>query len=251
MAEANENQPLLSSSAVSAAASTGASFVNAGAEKIQAARREGPLTFRMLGFLGGLAMIISNGLSILERFFSFNFAGCLLAVYGVFFGVIIVLMDAPMPVICASRVQNGIRFYFKFLEYTWGRGALFFFVGTLQASNWNMLDWAVGGFMIFVGVTAIGVGMGTARQMRLLKFSVKDEPALKAKWAEHDADGNGTLDVKELTAFSEDAGVSMTRNEVAAAFLALDKNFDQKISYEEFYMWWMNNEQGGEGSYSV
>jgi Ca2+-binding EF-hand superfamily protein len=103
-----------------------------------------------------------------------------------------------------------------------------------------MLDWAVGGWMCFVGVTAMYVGISTARQLRLLKYSVKDELDLKAKWAKFDVSGDQSLDMKELTAFSKDAGLDMTRNELAAAFLALDRNFDDKISYEEFYMWWMS-----------
>ena len=232
----SESKPLLNSQLAASAATSGASFVNASAEKIQQARKEGPLTFRMLGFVGGLAMIVSNGIAILDRFFSFNFAGAMIALYGVFFGVIITMLEAPGP--CSQRLQGGIRYYAKFLDFTWGRGALYFFVGSLQVSNWNMLDWAVGGFMIFVGVTAMGVGIAAARQLKLLKFSIQEEQDLKSKWNAHDSDGNGVLDVKELTAFVNDCQVPMTRNEIAATFLALDKNFDEKISYEEFYSWW-------------
>lgn len=94
-------------------------------------------------------------------------------------------------------------------------------VGTLQVSNFNILDWAVGGFMMFVGVLAMGVGLATARQMRLLRFAMKDEATMKQKWQEHDLNADGFLDIKELTAFVSDAGVNMSRNEIAAAFLAL------------------------------
>ena len=75
--------------------------------------------------------------------------------------------------------------------------------------------------MIFVGVVAVGVGTATANQMRLLRFAVQDEATMKQKWQEHDINGDGTLDVKELTAFVKDAGVSMSRNEIAATYLAL------------------------------
>jgi len=136
----SENKPLLDASVVGAAAVSGAGIVNATSSKIKKARADGPLTFRMLGFLGGIAMIISNGIAILERFFSFHFANCLIAIYGVCFGILIVLMDAPIPL--GRKIQEGIRYYFKFLEFTLGRGVFFFFVGTLQIANWNMLDWA-------------------------------------------------------------------------------------------------------------
>lgn len=93
--------------------------------------------------------------------------------------------------------------------------------------------------MIFVGVTAMAVGVAAARDLRLLKHSLQTEQQLKDEWKKHDADGNGSLDVKELTSFIKSANVDMTRNEVAATFLALDKNFDEKIAYEEFYSWWI------------
>jgi len=157
---------------------------------------------------------------------------------GTFFGIVITILEGPRQ--CNSRLQSGVRYYAKFLEFTWGRGALYFFVGSLQISNWNMLDWAVGGWMCFVGITAISVGISTARQLRLLKFSVKEEKDLKAKWSKFDTNGDSFLDVKELTEFAKDSGLDMTKNEIAAAFLALDRNFDEKVGYEEFYMWWMS-----------
>lgn len=151
----------------------------------------------------------------------------------------------------AGRLNGGVRWYCKFLEYTWGRGALFFFVGSLQVTSFNLLDWAVGGFMMFVGVTAIIAGTMAARNLRLLKFSIANEQDLKAKWEQYDVNGNGQMDVKEMTNFVKEANIDMTRNEIASTFLALDKNFDDTISYEEFYFWWMGEEQKGQNVASM
>jgi EF-hand domain pair/COPI associated protein len=249
----SEGRPLLQMdpTVAAAAASAGAGLLNASTQEIQKARLDGPLTFRMLGFLGGIAMIISNGIAILERFFSFHFANALIAIYGVLFGILITMLEAPscpaVPFCAGQRLDAGIRFYCKFLEFTWGRGLLYFFVGTLQVANWNMLDWAVGGFMIFVGLTAMGAGINAARQLRLLRFAMKDENALKETWNKHDADGSGSLDVKELTKFVQEAGVDMSRNEIAATYMKLDKNFDEKLTYEEFYYWWQSTAEQGSG----
>ena len=265
---ATTTTPLINTQTATAAAVTGAGFINAATSQIVKAQADGPFTFRILGLIGGLAMVLSNGIAILDRFFSFNFAGAMIAVYGVFFGIIIVMLEGPFPF--KERIQGGIRFHAKFLEFTWGRGALYFFVGTLQISNWNMLDWAVGGFMIFVGITAIGAGIASARDLKLLKFSMADEVKLKEQFTAHDSNGDRRLDVKELTAFVRESGIEMNRNEIAAVFLALgtvqslkfklsdsirlgllctyhfffatisfaDKNFDDRIAYEELYSWW-------------
>lgn len=84
----SERSPLVTSEQAGAVATGAASLINQSADKIKKAKMEGPLTFRTMGFIGGLAMIVSNGLGIVDRFFSFNFTGCLIAVYGVLFGVL-------------------------------------------------------------------------------------------------------------------------------------------------------------------
>jgi hypothetical protein len=84
----SEGTPLVSNAQAGAVASGAATLINQSAAKIKKARMEGPLTFRTLGFIGGLAMIVSNALGIFDRFFSFNFSGSLTAVYGVLFGVL-------------------------------------------------------------------------------------------------------------------------------------------------------------------
>jgi len=240
-----ETTNLLNVASVAGKATVGATAINEAAIKVQKARSEGPLSYRILSFLGGLAMIVSNGIAILDRFFSFNVAGALIAIYGVCFGVIITIIEGGWA--CPTRLQNGIRHYAKFLEFTWGRGMLYFFVGSLQASNWNILDWAVGGFMMFVGFTAVSVGAITAIKMRRLRLSISTEEEMKKQWQMADVDGNGSLDIKELSIFASNAGLNMTRNEIAAAFDAMDRNFDEKVQFEEFHLWWT----GGESMTSV
>ena len=130
------------------------------------------------------------------------------------------MLEAP-SVWClhAGNFNSSIRYNAKFLEHTWGRGLLFFFCGSLQATNFNMLDWAVGGYMMFVGLTAIAVGIVTSRDLRVFKHSLKNEEDLKAKWKQYDTNGDGSLDIKELTVFIRESGVEMSGNEIAATFM--------------------------------
>mmetsp|Transcript_3238 Transcript_3238/g.5478 ORF Transcript_3238/g.5478 Transcript_3238/m.5478 type:complete len:249 (+) Transcript_3238:22-768(+) len=239
----NDRTQLLNPALTVAAATAGAQFVNASAEKIHKDRTEGPLTYRAMAFMGGLAMIPSNIINVPSRFFSFHFSGALIALYGTIFGIIITMLEGPGP--CGKCTGRGVRYYAKFLEYTWGRGLLYFFVGSLQVSNVNILDWVVGGWMVFTGVVAIGVSFAANRQMSLLKFSIKSEEDLRARWIAHDSNGDGTFDIKDLTRFIQSSGLRMTRNEIAAAFLALDRNFDEHVSYEEFYAWWSSDGRYG------
>lgn len=87
MSAKTESAPLISSSQAQVAAAAGAGAINAATAKIKKASQDGPLSFRILGFIGGIAMIVSNGLGIVDRFMSFNFTGSLVAIYGCLFGV--------------------------------------------------------------------------------------------------------------------------------------------------------------------
>jgi hypothetical protein len=236
-----ESSSLIHSSTTAAATTTvaGAGMVNASTEQIRTALTQGPMTFRVMAFIGGLAMIVSNGIVILHRLFSLQFSGAMIATYGVIFGVIISVLVGPLT--CSKRMQASIRYYAKFLEFTWGRGALYIFVASLQISNFDILDWAVGGWMMFVGITAIYLGISTSRQLKLINVSVKSEEDLKKKWREADADSNDTLDIKELTQLTKNARLEMSCNEIAAVFSTLGRGFDERISFEEFYTWWRSD----------
>lgn len=75
--------------------------------------------------------------------------------------------------------------------------------------------------MMFIGVGAIGTGIVTAQKIKLLRYSIQEEQQLRNLWNQHDIDGNGYLDIKELTRFVRDANVDMNKNEVASLFMAL------------------------------
>jgi hypothetical protein len=104
--EATENTPMMVSAAqANLVASGAASLINQSADKIKKAKMDGPLSFRTLGFLGGLAMILSNGLGIIDRFFSFNFTGALLAIYGLLFGILSKLVQKILGFRFAPSIQ--------------------------------------------------------------------------------------------------------------------------------------------------
>jgi len=107
--------PLLAESMDSMVASGDATRINPSAEEIDMARMEGQLTFRTLGFIGGLAMIVSNGLGALDRFLSFHFSGSLISTYGVLFGVLskyqghTILMNCKRNYFCKEKPSISMQ----------------------------------------------------------------------------------------------------------------------------------------------
>jgi hypothetical protein len=104
MSTTSEEKPLISSSDAQVVALAGANMINEAGTKIKKATQDGPLTFRIMGFLGGLAMIVSNGLGIVDRFMSFNFSGSLIAIYGCLFGI----MSKHSILICDTYYSGNV-----------------------------------------------------------------------------------------------------------------------------------------------
>ena len=60
------------------------------------------------------------------------------------------------------------------------------------------------------------------------------------KW---DTDGSGFIDAEELTEMVYDQGYFLTKEEVEAAVVLLDKNGSGKIEYAEFKEWWAKEDR--------
>ena len=264
---ASETTPILPSTAYSAAstatavnadanavAQAGVGMVHETVNKIKTLNQSAPYSFRVLGLVGGVAMIASNSLMIVGRLLTFNLTGAVIAFYCFVFGIIIVLLEAdhdtitcPNSILDGRRLQEGVRFYAKFLEYTWGRGVLYFFVGTLQFANWDLMDWIVGGWMMAVGAMACAAGVKTAHDLRRLRLTIRNERDLKEKFKKYDKHNHGYWGIKELSEFIADSGLVMSQNEVVSAYMALNKNFDDKLRYEELVDWWTRPSRGDLG----
>lgn len=249
---ANESTPLTGEGqqgGVSGAlAEGGMQMVNETVLKIQKMNESAPYSFRVLGLVGGLVVVVINALSIIGRALTLNITGAIISFYLIVFGFIIILLEADTLVEggVGRTLEETVRLYFKFLEFSWGRGALYFFVGTLQF-NINLIDGLVGGFMMFVGATAIAAGIKSAQDLKQLRAAIRNESDLKARWNRYDKDGSGHLSIEELSDFLKDAGITMTNHEVVSAYMALNKNFDDKLSYDELLEWWANPMTGATG----
>ena len=233
------------------AAQIGMAAVQQFVEKIQRLNDSAPYSFRALGLAGGLAVILSNALFLPGRLLTLHWTNAVISFYCIVFGIVIVLLEldggseSQQHVLAA--VQEGVRHYAKFLEFTWGRGLLYVFVGTLQAANSNWVDWLVGTFMVLVGTVAGVAGVKTAHDLRRFRMTMKDERDIQAKFRTYDTGKKGYLTLLELREWIQDAGFTMSPNQTVSAYLALNKKFDDKLSQDEIVEWWERPKRGNLG----
>jgi hypothetical protein len=205
---------------------------------VKALASQGPLGFRVLALLAGIAMSVQSGMGIFGKILSFSPLQALISAYCFLFGLTAVILESATLSASLKPIREWIEANLKVLTLTWGRGVFYFFAGSLMFSLCTVFDFLVGGFMCFVGFTHIVVGRVTAGKLSALRSTLSSESVLKSKFEQYDVDGNGTLDKVELANLCNDLGSPLDHNELVAALLVLDKNKDAQISFEEFKAWW-------------
>lgn len=227
------------------------------AQKLQRLNESAPYSFRVLGLIGGVAMILSNTILLPGRILTLHWTDAILSLYSLLFGLVVVILEleAPQQPPSSSQtttaqayaaLQQGIRTYFRFLEFTWGKGAIYLFFGSLQAAKSNVVDVCVGSFVMVVGMIACAASVQTAHALRRFRMTIESERDLKRKFDKY-AHHKAHLTLAELQLWMKDAGFVLSSNESVSAYLALNKNFNDQLSYEEMVEWWSRPQRGNLG----
>jgi len=233
-AEPTEDTPLQSSSS----SKTNENKVKEGARKLFNITREGPLSFRILAFLGGIGMIVAGLIDIIaDSIVTFNPAGLLVALYAFIFGILICAIEGKRFDI-PDHIEKTAKFYFRILDYTWGRGGLYAFAGSLLHTQPSKVNVGVGVYMIFVGVVALISSLAAGKKLAEVREALDSKRELRNMFDMHDADGNGSLKPAEFAGLCSDLGVVVSYQELVACFNAIDKNDDDKVTYDEMVAWW-------------
>jgi hypothetical protein len=219
---------------VSAALEDGTDFLKKQASKLFQMCREGPLSFRILAFLGGIGMIFA---SLVHPIIHFSVPALLIAFYTFWFGVLICVIEGRVFDVPKSW-QSTVKFYFRVLDFVGGRGVIWAFAGSLMLSQPSPINLACGYYMIFVGLVAIIASIDAGKKLAKLRLAIDSKRDLRRIFGTFDFDKDGALSEKEFASLCFDLGVDVTYNELTACFNAIDKNDNGVITFDEFRDWW-------------
>lgn len=218
-------------------------------DKFQELRKQasdGDYSMRLLALLGGAMLVILSSTEILGKILFFNVVGALLDVYTFLLGIVVIILEGSTKnPLLPKRFSETIHKYALILRYVWGRGALYFIAGTLQCAQMGVADLLVGAFMSFVGIVYIVVGKRASEKLRQLKKSTVSEFTLRSEFHAADATGKGKLNSQGFKVLDQSLGLGLSKQEVEAAFLVMDKDNDGLITYEEFEAWWNSLDDTG------
>lgn len=211
------------------------------ASELKAQAEDGNFSLRLLALLGGVILMVVASMESTSKLLKFQFVSALIELYSFLFGIMIVLLESKNMML-SDAFQARIFKHAPFLKFLWGRGGMYFVVGSLQLyyiDLWNLL---CGGYLCGVGALMIFVGQRTAYKLKKIRKSLFSAAELQSKFTQSDLDGDGGLNVQQFRNLTLSLGLDMTRRETEAAFNHMKKSQSEKLSYDEFHTWWMNTE---------
>ena len=209
-------------------------------DELKQQTQDGDFSIKMLGFIGGVLLLVIASLEIVHKAVQLNVAGVFVELYTVILGAIVFILEGKQMILTSSVITK-LHKYALFLKYLWGRGTLYFIAGTLQLTQFDLLNYIAGVYMCMLGVLYIFIGQRTASKLRSLKSSMISEYTLRTNFQEAASTtkiNDGRLDRIQFRTLTQSLGMDMTRRETEAAFYYIPKEDSEKLTYEEFVTWW-------------
>uniref|UniRef100_A0A7S2UFW0 EF-hand domain-containing protein n=1 Tax=Attheya septentrionalis TaxID=420275 RepID=A0A7S2UFW0_9STRA len=201
---------------------------------------EGPKALRPIFFVAGCFMMATSVLDWVHGMFYFSPTHALVAIYTFCFGFVTCLLEGEHVLGNDWMVwQRNLHKHINLFRFVWGRGAFYFFAGSLQFSHMEpLLNMISGGIMMSLGLPSFILGLRTVKKLKLLRESLSDDSGLKQTFDIYDTNGDGYLEPASFSALLKSVGVMLTGDEIVAEFDKMDSDNDKLISFPEFETWW-------------
>lgn len=194
-------------------------------------------TWKILGMLGGVAMICAGSMTFTQEIQKFNgFAG-IFDLYIIFFGVLTMGLEFKDEILSQSW-RNTLKVDAKFMYKPFGRAVLYVFFGVLLLSQQPVMYICTGLYLVGVGALVIYAAQLNQQEIEAFKAKKKSYAELKEHYEKADKNKEG-LTVNELAkVVCGFEGNSMSQSEMTSALMILDKKNTGKVTFEDFARWY-------------
>jgi hypothetical protein len=219
-------------------------------EGLKAYCDEGHWSWRVLGFLAGLMLTVSAFFNFIYHLLIIQLWFCLADALIFFFGQLLIFIEYKYDILPRFMMQS-LREEALFLFRPYGRSYLYTFFGffvltqVIAVNNYDIVTTYLyiptGIFTICVGFIVGHFSHTALAQLQKFRNDRKlNEAELKRLF--HASKGywaiENTLGTIEFIEFVKAVGLNMNHNEIETALITLDSNFDGRIDFQEFMMWY-------------
>lgn len=208
-------------------------------EELKAMAMSGGITFRLLSFAGGVAMV-GNG--VLGIFGSGGIMNTLINCYEVFFGLLAVALEGNH-----KRMPEWLKsFLFEWCHLVTmltGRGIIYMLIGGIITAAQPWTNLFVGTYVVFVGFVSVYFGWKANKALDVFQNIESNEASIRADFLAYDDDGDNALTFEQFITFLSSKGVSLKHNEAEAAAARFDLNFDRRVDLDAFIMFYKGEDR--------
>lgn len=194
--------------------------------------RKGAWSVGRLAFFGGCYGTVSGILDLLPPasiFKIFTPLAGLSQLYLLIFGVITMTIESSGDTISAN-LKAGILKYCAALEFMWGRGLFYAYIGITCILG--PVETLYGWYMFIVGVTMIIMYVVTSQYIAELGAIFHDDGQIETSFKKF-AGTDGVLNRHELGRLLHDVGMEMNHQEMELLFKRMDPDHDGYITLVE------------------
>ena len=212
------------------------------AKEVHTTFEEGSFSLRLLVQIGAVGLIVLAFEGLFANIKHFRLAKALMELFTLVLAYIIMTLESRLLALPKEWTQQLLK-HAPFLKFVWGRGLLYFFAGTLQATQGAILDVVVGLYMMAVGAIFIILGYMTAQKLKSIGKRSISADSLKSKFDAVDKEKKGEIDLDQFSTLVDDFDFKLSRREKEIAFISLDKSDRGTLSFDEFKAWFQNVEE--------
>lgn len=204
------------------------------------------INFRILGTAGGINIIFTSFVALVQSAIHVNVLGIFIYLYTMVFGVLICILEEHINQwFFQSKPEKMNEFRSAMIEglpplnFIWGRGLFIILSGMLQLSHQSIMHASSGSFLVAVGILYIIIDATTRKKIRNLMASFKNQKSFRRSFNRFDRDGDGALDMDEFGAFAANfAGEELNEDDLEGMFVIMDVAGLGRITLENANRWW-------------
>lgn len=211
----------------------------------------GDMHIRVMAILAAVFVLVTSLSDIFIRMLTLHFVNAVIDVYTAFFCLIVISIETNENDVIAfagSMIRSIHAFMaknFQIFDYITGRGAFYFFIGTLKVTQHGLLSLISGILMSVTGLMYCYFGYRAAKMMKASHSEIKTEEDLKSLFDTADADSSGHIDLEEYKCLIQILGIALNKRETELAFMLMDKDGSGTIGFDEFSEFWNSSKNGG------
>ena len=195
-------------------------------------------SLHVMSLLAGLAMMLVSVNVFLAKIVMVQWYSAILdfVIFLVGMGVVLIESGAINLSLCRCVNTFMYRHVPPFLLSFSGRGMVMTGTGLVEILFLKgLLDIIVGLLAIYAGIMLLWMGYRSTQKLRTATIGLD---RLQEQFALADADGKGSLTLKQFRQLVANLGLELNKRESEAAFMQMEQTHTGRLTYESIHAWW-------------